>query len=478
MQRQAILRSGLRRQIFGAAALILSPIAIAGFAQAQNVPLFAPQEADRLGHGVDQPSLAPTIPGLGELKKALLDRGITLQADYIAEAFGNPTGGVKQGANFANALYMALDANLASYGLNGANFYVNGYEINGRDLTTNNIYNLANISSINARSTARLYELWFEQKFSDWGSIRVGQLVADNEFFVSAFDDMLINGTFGWPVITAANLPSGGPGYPLTTPGVRIKLTPNEDLALLAAIYNGDPSGAGFTGLQEYKNPSGLNFRIQDPPLVMSEIQVNYNQEKGSTGLAGTAKFGIWAHFGNFADYHFDAEGQSLANPESCGAAQFQHGDSGVYGVVEQMLWRAPGDEPLKGVGVFGRVSFSPSDRNLIDFYADGGLIFSGVLPERRADAFGVGAAFSRLSPAVGQLDRDQAYYDGARLPACDYELVLEVTYQAQVIPGWTLQPDFQYVVHPGGGAINPNDPLGGRVPNAAVFGVRSMMRF
>ena len=46
-----------------------------------------------------------------------------------------------------------------------------------------------------------------------------------------------------------------------------------------------------------------------------------------------------------------------------------------MYGVFEQMLWRLPGDDPLKGVGAFGRVSFSPSDRNLVDFYADGGFI-------------------------------------------------------------------------------------------------------
>ena len=458
--------------------LSLSVFFSPALAPAQNALPFAPQDPDRFVPSADQPLLTSTLPGLSDFKKSLLDHGVDLQLDYIADAFGNPTGGVKQGANFASVLYMALEANLAKVGLDGASFYVNGYEINGRDITTNNIYNLASISSIFARPTARLYELWFEQKFSDWGSIRIGQLLADNEFFVSAFDDLFINGSFGWPVITAADLPSGGPGYPLTTPGIRLKLTPNEHLAFLAAIYNGDPSGAGFTGLQEYENPSGLNFRVQDPPLVMSEIQFQYNQEKSSKGLAGTAKFGVWAHFGNFADYHYDAFGLSLANPESSGSPLFQHGDSGVYGVFEQMLWRLPGDDPLKGVGAFGRVSFSPSDRNLVDFYADGGFIFTGVLPARRGDSFGVAAIFSRLSPAVGQLDRDQAFFDGVALPVRDYELVAELSYQAQIIPGWTLQPDFQYIVHPGGGTVNPIAPLAGRIPNAAVFGVRTMMRF
>ena len=29
-----------------------------------------------------------------------------------------------------------------------------------------------------------------------------------------------------WPTITAVNLPSGGPAYPLSTPGIRLKVDP------------------------------------------------------------------------------------------------------------------------------------------------------------------------------------------------------------------------------------------------------------
>ncbi|WP_299804452.1 carbohydrate porin [Tardiphaga sp.] len=31
--------------------------------------------------------------------------------------------------------------------------------------------------------------------------------------------------------------------------------------------------------------------------------------------------------------------------------------------------------------------------------------------------------------------------------------------YQYEVRDGWTLQPNFQYFVHPGGGATNPTGP-------------------
>jgi porin len=45
-------------------------------------------------------------------------------------------------------------------------------------------------------------------------------------------------------------------------------------------------------------------------------------------------------------------------------------------------------------------------------------------------------------------------------------------------MPGWNVQPDFSYVFHPGGGAINPLNPASGRIPDAAVFGLRAMVQF
>ncbi len=41
------------------------------------------------------------------------------------------------------------------------------------------------------------------------------------------------------------------------------------------------------------------------------------------------------------------------------------------------------------------------------------------------------------------------------------------------------MQPNYQYIVHPGGGATLPAGPLVGRVlKNASVFGLRTTLRF
>src|SRR5215210_5253378 len=101
-------------------------------------------------------------------------------------------------------------------------------------------------SGIEALPSTRLYELWLEQKFfNDRIAVRAGQLAADTEFLVSQQATLFVNATFGWPAITAANLPSGGPAYPLATPGVRLKVAPTDELSFLAAIFNGDPAGPG-----------------------------------------------------------------------------------------------------------------------------------------------------------------------------------------------------------------------------------------
>jgi porin len=171
-------------------------------------------------------------------------------------------------------------------------------------------------------------------------------------------------------------------------------MTPNNQLALLVGLYDGDPAGARFTGLEEIKDPAGLNFCLKDPPLLMAEAQYNYNLDKTARGLAGTVKLGAWYHFGKFDDEHFDVKGISLAAPSTEGVARSHSGDYCVYGIIDQMLWRLSGDDPRKGVGAFVRAFVGPADRNLINFSADAGLNFMGLWEKRPNDSFGLAAAF------------------------------------------------------------------------------------
>jgi porin len=69
--------------------------------------------------------------------------------------------------------------------------------------------------------------------------------------------------------------------------------------------------------------------------------------------------------------------------------------------------------------------------------------------------------------------------FSGIDSPIRDYEAVVEITYQAQITSNWTLQPVFQYVAHPGGHIPNPVNASGtSAIPNAAVFGLRTMVKY
>ena len=111
-----------------------------------------------------------------------------------------------------------------------------------------------------------------------------------------------------WPTIAAVNLPSGGAAYPLSTPGVRLKVDPIKDVSLLLAVLNGDPAGPG-PGDEQIRNRYGLNFRVSDPAFIIGEAQFRRNHGKDDTGLATTLKLGGWGHLGEFNDQRFANDG-------------------------------------------------------------------------------------------------------------------------------------------------------------------------
>jgi porin len=313
------------------------------------------------------------------------------------------------------------------------------------------------VSNIEARPTLRLYTLWLEQQLAgDALSLRIGQLAADDEFITSDTAGNLINGTFGWPLLTSGNMTDGGPAYPLPTPGIRVQAKPLPGVTLLGAVFSGNMSGQGCTAGPQICNPSGTTFSFSGGTLWMGELQ--YTPPEGQTvlGLPGTYKIGGWRETGNFVD-------------QATGA--FNHsGDWGIYGVIDQALWRPPGSE--NGLNMFVRTGLTPDDRNLVSWYIDGGLGYTGIIPGRPDDVLTIGAAYGHISDDAARADRAA----GPPTPERDHEAVIELDYKVAVTPWCTLQPDLQYVIHPGGNVANPSGV--GTVADALVLGARMRLVF
>ena len=397
----------------------------------------------------------------GGVRQGLAREGIGIGGMYLGETFAN-SGGIHQGAKYDGVLWMYLNGDMKKLGLwKGLCFHADAYQIHGQSITADNIGSLMPVSNYEALASTRLSELWFEQHmFDDRLAVRIGQLTADTEFALSIGGAWFLNGTWGWSSLLAADMPSGGPAYPLATPGVRVAITPNDKASLLIGVYNGDPAPAcnKAGGDPQRCNPHGLDFELDDPPLLMVEGKYSYNPN----GLAGTVKIGGWNHFGTFPDQRFDSGGALIAVTGNDGRP-LDH-DWGLYGIIDQLIWRVPGSEEAKGVGIFARFIGAPADRNLVDFYFDGGVTFTGMFRRRPNDALAVGFAYTNISDQVTAFDVDF----GEPVPR-NYESLVEICYTYQINDGWSVQPNFQYIWQPGGSS---------GVDNATVVGARTTIGF
>lgn len=400
---------------------------------------------------------------VGGTRAALAKSGIGVGGAYYAEPFYN-WGGFDQGGEYQGVLELYVNADMNKLGLwKGLCFHTNGYQIHGNSITAANIGSLMPVTSLEAVDATRLFELWLEQTIvKDKLTVRFGQLAADEEFILSDGGGYFINGTWGWPSITAADLPNGGPAYPLATPGVRVAITPNDKMGLLVGVYNGDPAPecnkAG--GDPQRCNDHGLDFELDDDPLLMVEGVYRYNQEGR---LPGAVKVGGWNHFGTFEHQRFDSGGALIAVTGEPGKPL--DNDWGLYGIIDQLIWRVPGSEDPQGVALFARVIGAPEDRNLIDWYFDGGLTFTGFLRNRPNDAFAVGFAYTNISNQVSAFD-----VDFGEPVARNYEALIEICYTFQINDGLSIQPDFQYIFQPGGNVAGQKD--------ATVVGARTSISF
>jgi len=418
---------------------------------------------------------------MGGLRPWLSKYGVSLNILETSEVLGNVSGGINQGFEYDGLTQMILQWD-TQRALNwyGGTFNVSGLQIHGRNLSADNLGSLQTASGIEADRSTRLWELWYQQKFlkEDRLDIKIGQQSLDQEFMVSQNALLFVNTMFGWPMLPSADMPGGGPAYPLSAPGVRVRVRPVDSLTFLAGVFSGSPV-SNNQGDPQMQNPSGTTFPTGNGALVIAELQYSYPSlgtmvySGQSQPHSGIYKLGFWYDTESFADQEIDNTGLSLANPGSTGIPASHDGNYAFYAVMDQLVWSDPNDEDAdRTINFFARAMGTPElDRNLIDFSLNAGFNFHEPIPHRSDDSFGIGMGYANVSSRAGDLDQDSG------LPVRSGETFVEVTYQYELTPWCQLQPDFQYVFHPGGGAANPNAP-GQRIKDEAVIGLRMNILF
>jgi porin len=417
------------------------------------------------------------LGNLGGVRPTLADYGVTLGIVETSEVLGNPVGGERQTVIYEGVTQLSLNVDAGKLlGIDDGIFYASAFQVHGRGLSLNALDNNINTASgLESLRGTLLYELWYEQGFFDYSvKIRFGQLGADQEFLISQTATLFVNHSFGWPGLPNADLPASGPASPLAAPGARIKWAPKDDVTFLLAAFDGNPAGPG-AGAPQSRDASGTDFRLNDGVLAMAELQYSINSGDKATGLPGTYKIGGWYNSDSFADMRLDEAGFSLADPAFRGIPALSHrGDYSVYAIADQTLWQPDKTRSING---FARIMGAPGDRNLVSFYADGGVTGKGLVSGRDNDTAGIGFAFARIGDAASALDSDTAFYTGRPYPVRGAEKLMEITYQAAIAPWWQVQPSVQFVLGPGGGVPDPLDAAR-RLPDAVITGLRTTVTF
>lgn len=406
-----------------------------------SLSLSSAQDAVTSAHGPASEVIAPSNSK---------DNGLSFPGALTIEVFGNFIGGTSRTAIWESLLRvgLAIDGEKA-LGLKGWTSQINALYPQGSGLTDAAVHDFNVLSNIDAYDSVRLYEAWVQRDFDDGRfSIRLGQILADAEFFDSDYGSLFINSSFGAIPLVSQNL--NPPIFPVAAPGIRLRSDPVDSFYLEAALFSGD------VGEPNTNDKHGLRFSLpgEDGVLLFAEIgfKINPNDQRSSTAsatgevpLSGTCKLGGYYDSKKFPD----ARGMTSHN-----------GDYSFYLIIDQEIWH-PDQNADRALSLFARLGGAPRDRNTVTLYGDGGINYKGIFPSRPNDTLGLGFSYTALSHSLVD--------DQGRRLASHHEGVLEVTYQAALAARVSLQPDLQIIFNPG--AVSP-------APTAVVAGLRFNLEF
>jgi porin len=393
------------------------------------------------------------------LRPLLANRGVDFTVQSVSDMLGNVSGGMARGGDYAGLVNMGLTADFdKAVGWRGASFKSTWLWLYGNNVSSQFAGNKMTSSGIYGTPTLRCYELWMQQNlFGDIFSLRAGQIALDTEFGIIGSESLFLNTTFGISTGISFNLPNGGPTYPNATPGVRLAIQPLSWLILRGALTQGNP-------FPQNENLNGFNWNLGSSGglLSMNEAEISWGKDSASKILKGYLKAGFWIETAS-------APGNSSIGSASGVVYTTGQYTTGFYTGFEQQLYRAPesgtslSKDSEKGLNTFFQLDFSPQTWSPCSLYADSGLIYTGLIPGRDRDKAGIAFAYAQMGP----LCRSIGVQNG--LSGCGYELLTEFSYSIRLTPAVALEPDLQYIIHPGATQ---------QYGNALVVGFRAVVDF
>ena len=432
---------------------------------------------------------------VGCLGTTLKKHGITFYAESDTDVFLNASGGMKQGAAVFNLLKLKLELDACALTklapFQGTTIHAEAQYPAGTDISSY-VGDLEGVDNNAAYNSVRLFELWIEKTFKGKAfavSVKAGLLGADQEFDKIAAADFFINSSFSADLAFGGSMPI--PVYPFTALGTRVESSFCNERGLKATfrsgVFDGNSAAPDLRAFPQDAptepsyNRHGVDFHLNPSAglIFIDEFELDFSKSKrkgdSTNGIGrwffGPGRFLLGGYYttDRFGDI-YEAELKRLGVKNAPHSVREFPGNYGVYLVWEPKLYEdAPRSE--NGLYLFARGSLLPADRNFTSVSAEAGAVYKGMfrcLGDSR-DSLGVGFAYNTISRDVQNAYAVARHEGIPNTPELDFESALEVSYMFPITCHWQLQPDCQWVIHPGG-----SDHL----HNALVLGFRSILKF
>ncbi len=378
-------------------------------------------------------------------RERLSDFGLQMAFTYTADILGNATGGMNRKVRYFHNIGLDFLLDLDKLvRIPGAHFHLAVSQRTGNSLSDEDIGNVFNVAEVCCGPQTEVVTVaWEQQLFDDRLGIRAGHLSMGDDFATSSlYWQYVTSGIDGNPGSLVFNVPFTE--YPDATLGARIHGKPVEHLSMQVGVYNDD---------LDQNASHGGNFAVNFSDGVMILAEVSYHDRLGdvSQALPGHFTLGGFYHTGRFRK--LDAPTSSDLPSDNV------YGNGGIYGAVDQMVWRFGGAPDPRGVLPFVSVVGAPNaDVSVFPFFFDSGVVMRGPIAARPYDDIVFGILYGQFSNVLREGQR------AAGQSPQHFEMVLELSYIWQITPWLQLEPDIQYVIEPGGT---------GDIPNALVLGAQ-----
>jgi porin len=305
------------------------------------------------------------------------------------------------------------------------------------------------VSNLEAPAALRLEEAWLQQNvFANRLSLLVGRYDLNAEFYHLQSAMLFENSSFGiGPEFAQSG--TGGPSiFPNTAVGTRSAFKPSPNAVLRVGVLDGAPVGWFDRGPLIFAPGAGALLvgevaLLSRPDNAGEPRRRRFHIGRGSRRpYAAKVALGAW---------YYTAQLPDLADTLPSGAPVRHRGSSGVYLIADQTL-RSASDSSSGPLTAFVQLGLGDGRVNQVDRYLGIGLTRSAPFFGRSQDELGLAMAAAR----------NGSHYVRANAATAS-ETAVELTYLAQLFTWMAVQPDLQYVIHPGG--------TSGR-SNATVFGL------